>query len=95
VAGISSVAEREVDRALRSGEHRALRLFRREQKGDDGDIRCLSLGIRLDLVAGGEDECVFEHCSRKSFRRLVAVVGDENVDVGAGQKKAGDANDFV
>ena len=69
--GIPAVAQDEVDRALRAGEHRALRLLRSEQERNDGDVRCFSLGVGLHLVACGKDDRIFEDGGRKRLGQAV------------------------
>src|SRR6185437_2996176 len=92
---IGAVSQNKLDGALLSGEYELLGVPGAQEQGDDVDGLRLALGIGLKCLPGGEDIYVLQDGLGEGSGSIVRAIGQENVDMRAGIKEAGDTDDVV
>ena len=78
-----------------AGENGLFGFLGREQEGDNIDGNRLAGGIRLDLMAGGQNLGVLEHSRGHGIGMVVVGIGDEHIDMGTRHEEAGNADHFI
>jgi hypothetical protein len=95
IGAVSTVAQREVDRALRTCQDCALRLLRRKQKRNHSRIQDLAGWIGLRLVPRRDDHGILQDCRRQGLRSSVRAVGHQDIEMRTGHEKSGNTDDLV